>query len=366
MTRPTGGEGMGDDVYQPDGSEIQEDAGPLEPEDTLVDRGLGQVLDEGYSPPERPYAVEDTGTTAREQRTGESLERRLSREEPDEPPPAGDGFGDTSDTEGEPLDDEVGEFRSGRLVGPDEGAHPRREGIAGDDVGIDGGAAGAEEAAVHVVPDEGAGAMGTADEPETASPGQAAPPAAVPGRERAGRLRLFRRREGGDRAHHARAHRGDRAGAGNGDGHGRDGGGPPEGLAASLVTSGGMLLAMVEDIRMREANKPEDLRLLADTFARHNAAKEATVLKVLDRHHVAERVVERDRQEGRLLQDILDRALMGRHPSDTHTLTVDGALAQMYQYLFHERRDLVPALRRTVPPEEGEALSAAFEAIDRG
>jgi hypothetical protein len=127
-----------------------------------------------------------------------------------------------------------------------------------------------------------------------------------------------------------------------------------------------MLLAMVEDVRMREAHQPEELRQLADTFARHNAAKEATVLKVLDRHHVAGQVVERDRQEGTLLQDILDRALMGRHPSDTHTLTVDGALAQMYQYLFHERRDLVPALQRTVPREESETLAAAFEAIDNG
>jgi hypothetical protein len=140
----------------------------------------------------------------------------------------------------------------------------------------------------------------------------------------------------------------------------------PEGLAASLVTSGGMLLAMVEDVRMREAHRPEDLRQLADTFARHNAAKEATVHKVLDRHHVSEGVVERDRQEGSLLQDILDRALMDRHPADTHTLTVDGALAQMYQYLFHERRDLVPALQRTVPREESETLAAAFEAIDNG
>ncbi|MBM9508140.1 hypothetical protein [Actinacidiphila acididurans] len=141
-------------------------------------------------------------------------------------------------------------------------------------------------------------------------------------------------------------------------------GGPPEGLAASLVTSGGLLLAMVEDVRMREANRPEDLRLLADALARHNAAKEATVLKVLDRHHAAQTVVTRDRQEGTLLQGILDRALIGRHPSDTHTLTVDGALAQMYQYLFHERRDLVPALQRTIPAEESESLAAAFEAID--
>jgi hypothetical protein len=158
MTRPSGpADGMGDDVYQPDGSEIQEDTGPLEPEDTLVDRGLAEVLDEGYSPPDRPLAVEDTGTTAREQHTGESLERRLARELPDRPGWAGDGIGDASDTDGEPIDQEVGDRRSGRLVGPDEGAHARHDGVTGEDVGIDGGAASAEEAAVHVVPDEGEG-----------------------------------------------------------------------------------------------------------------------------------------------------------------------------------------------------------------
>jgi Family of unknown function (DUF5709) len=144
---------MGDEVYQPDDSEIREDAGPLEPEDTLVDRGVGQVLDEGWIPPDRPLAVEETGTTAREQRSGESLDERLRRERPESAPPAGDGIGDASDTDGELLDPEAGERRSGRLVGPDEGAHPRRNGMTGQDIGIDGGVASAEEAAVHVVPD---------------------------------------------------------------------------------------------------------------------------------------------------------------------------------------------------------------------
>ncbi|WNI14515.1 DUF5709 domain-containing protein [Actinacidiphila sp. ITFR-21] len=152
--------GMGDDVYQPDDSEIREDAGPLEPEDTLDDRGVDDVLDEGYSPPERPLGVEDTGTTADEQHSGESLDDRLRREIPDEQPYEGDDLGDSSDSDGELLDGEVGDRRSGRLVGPDEGAHQRLDGVSGEDIGIDGGAASAEEAAVHVVgdPDEpGAG-----------------------------------------------------------------------------------------------------------------------------------------------------------------------------------------------------------------
>lgn len=140
----------------------------------------------------------------------------------------------------------------------------------------------------------------------------------------------------------------------------------PTGLAASLVTSGGLLLAMVEDLRMRGGDAPEEVRPLADTFARHQAAKEATVRKVLERHGEAARVVARDRQEGELIQDILDRALTGRHPEETRRLTIDGALTQMYQYLFHERRDLVPALERAVPFDESETLSAAFEAINHG
>ena len=32
-----------------------EDDNQLQAEDTLIDRGVDDVLDEGYSPPERPY-----------------------------------------------------------------------------------------------------------------------------------------------------------------------------------------------------------------------------------------------------------------------------------------------------------------------
>ncbi|MYS23449.1 hypothetical protein GA0115240_15254 [Streptomyces sp. DvalAA-14] len=140
----------------------------------------------------------------------------------------------------------------------------------------------------------------------------------------------------------------------------------PTGLGASLVTSGSLLLAMVEDVRMRGVVEPEELRPLADSFARHSAAKEATVRKVLTRRNIAVDVVERDRQEGDLIQGILDKALTGRHPDETRTLTIDGALAQMYQYLFHERRDLVPAIEQAMSPEDSESLAAAFEAISAG
>ncbi|MFF4229569.1 DUF5709 domain-containing protein [Streptomyces sp. NPDC001820] len=143
---------MGDEVYQPDGSEVQDDAGLLDAEDTLEDPAL-QILSDGYSPPERPWAVERVGTTAGEQRRGESLDDRLAEEAPEIMVPAGDGLGDAWDTDGELIDDEVGEKRAGRLVAPDEGAHrDLEEELIAKDVGID-GAASAEEAAVHVVPE---------------------------------------------------------------------------------------------------------------------------------------------------------------------------------------------------------------------
>jgi hypothetical protein len=147
---------MADDAYQPTGTnEEQEDAGPLDLQDAVDERSYDDMLDEGYSPPERPLGVTKHGTTAAEQHEGETLDERLRQEVPDLDAPAGDEVGDLPGGEGEPLDPEAGTSRAGRLVAPDEGAHPDtvKEEVA-QDVGIDGGAAGAEEAAVHVVPDE--------------------------------------------------------------------------------------------------------------------------------------------------------------------------------------------------------------------
>ncbi|MEU1785188.1 DUF5709 domain-containing protein [Streptomyces sparsogenes] len=147
-------EAMGDEVYQPDGSEVQDDVGLLDASDTLDYRAGDQALDEGYSPPERPWAVEHTGVTAAEQRRGESLDERLAEEVPDIAAPEGDGIGDTWDTDGEPIDDEVGDERAGRLIGPDEGAHENTESdLVAFDIGLDGAGASAEEAAIHLIPD---------------------------------------------------------------------------------------------------------------------------------------------------------------------------------------------------------------------
>ncbi|GAA0928526.1 DUF5709 domain-containing protein [Pseudonocardia zijingensis] len=131
----------------------EDDSGVLEPEDTLDDRGVRDVLDEGWSPAERPWASTGWGTTSREEADGEPLEARLARELPDGVDGQGDGLGDASDTDGELLDDEVGDVRAGRLVAAG-GAFDDDEELYAQDAGIDGGAASAEEAAVHVVTEE--------------------------------------------------------------------------------------------------------------------------------------------------------------------------------------------------------------------
>jgi hypothetical protein len=116
----------------------------LQPEDTLDDRGVEDALDEGYSPPEHEPAHLRFGTTREEQRTGETLDQRLAEEEP-EPDPYAEGDGDVG----------TADPRSGRLIAPDEGFGEDTEKAAvADDVGIDGGGASAEEAAVHVIDDE--------------------------------------------------------------------------------------------------------------------------------------------------------------------------------------------------------------------
>ena len=78
----------------------------LEPEDVLEDVSDADVLEQGYSPQDRPWAVDDPAVSGEE----ETLDQRLAEEEPED---------------------------DGDLEAFDEG--------------IDGGAASAEEAAVHVV-----------------------------------------------------------------------------------------------------------------------------------------------------------------------------------------------------------------------
>ncbi|MER7521090.1 DUF5709 domain-containing protein [Streptomyces sp. NPDC126499] len=143
----TTADGRGDEVYQPTGSDASNrPSDPYDPENALDTDATEAVEDPGYSPPDRPRAVTRHGTTPREQREGSSLDDRLAQERPDVTQPRGDELGDLPDGEGEPVDEEAGATRAGRLVGP-EPAIPG--GVAAEDVGLDDGTASAEEAAVH-------------------------------------------------------------------------------------------------------------------------------------------------------------------------------------------------------------------------
>jgi uncharacterized protein DUF5709 len=115
-----------------------------DPRSRLEDEGIPDLQD-GYPqqewaedpqqapvPGDEPVALDDFGTTAEEQREGESLDGRLAREEPDRPP------GEESP-------------RAGRLVQQDEGVRDDTESEeVATDVGADSGGFSAEEDAVRV------------------------------------------------------------------------------------------------------------------------------------------------------------------------------------------------------------------------
>ncbi len=120
----------------------------------LGDPDVEDELDRGYSPPEKWSAGQRYGNTPYEEATGESLDQRVAQEEP-EADPYDETASDATASDDEDLDDgEVGDQRAGRLVDPDQGLGEDTESdLVADDVGIDGAAASAEEAAVHVVPE---------------------------------------------------------------------------------------------------------------------------------------------------------------------------------------------------------------------
>jgi hypothetical protein len=118
----------------------------LDSAETLIDRGLVDQLDEGYTLPDREPSVHVP--TEDEERRGLSLDELLSAETPevraeDDEPHLFDEVGR-----------EVGDTRAGRLVDSDLGDidDTEKELWAGD-YGIDGAGASAEEAAVHVIDD---------------------------------------------------------------------------------------------------------------------------------------------------------------------------------------------------------------------
>jgi hypothetical protein len=132
--------------------------------DTLDGDPGDDPLDRGVTPPQRwSRAIRSDPDS------GESLDELLAEEEPDasleelEELEDGDGearnIADDPDASDEDVDglllDDGPDPRAGRLVADDEGAHPARQpDLVAHDEGIAGGAATAEEAAVHVVPDD--------------------------------------------------------------------------------------------------------------------------------------------------------------------------------------------------------------------
>lgn len=139
---------MSDDFVAPDdpGETDPDEDGleQLQPDDTLIDRGVADVLDEGYVAPDNWSPAQGFGNTADEMRRGETLEARVAQEVPEATGP--------DDTPWNPDGEqrEVGGRRAGRLV---DVAGKNGESLAAA-VGIDGGAASAEEAAMHIIEDD--------------------------------------------------------------------------------------------------------------------------------------------------------------------------------------------------------------------
>lgn len=152
-----------------DTGDDSERAPQLDATDTLDVTEIEDPLDTGYSPPDTARGSRAFGTTVSEQHGHETIDQRILQEEPD--PSSSYGAPDNEsgldrariggdDVDAIDADDdwlgdaEVGNRRSGRLVADDEGAHGDANAeLWGRDVGIDGGAASAEEAAVHVIDD---------------------------------------------------------------------------------------------------------------------------------------------------------------------------------------------------------------------
>jgi len=129
---------------------VDDEDQPQSTQDSLVDdRGLAEPLDEGYSPPEKWSAGEGFGNTPYEESLGETLDQRIEQEEA-EPDPYRQAAEETESVTGE-----VGADRAGRLVADDEGlGADTDEELFAHDVGIDGAAASAEEAAIHVIDED--------------------------------------------------------------------------------------------------------------------------------------------------------------------------------------------------------------------
>lgn len=143
MTTPSDADSGGTPATTPDPESVAEgDTDQLEYTDTLLERGGESPLDEGYSPPERPPG--NRLETHLDQAIGERMDDKLEAEEPE-----------VWEADAGPRGGEAD--RTGRLTAdePDAAGRPTADTMAVD-VGISGGAAAAEEAAVHVIDEDAA------------------------------------------------------------------------------------------------------------------------------------------------------------------------------------------------------------------
>jgi hypothetical protein len=134
------GDLYGDSVYE-GLDDPTDDTDDLDPVEALTGDDPDEAMQTGYNPPDRePYNLRHAPTPF-EEREGESLDEKLAEEVPD------------ISEDDVAFDDE--QPRAGRLVAPDEGAHPDEE---ADEVAADVGPAGygssAEEAAMHLVDED--------------------------------------------------------------------------------------------------------------------------------------------------------------------------------------------------------------------
>lgn len=134
---------MADEQFDPIDGELEDD-GVLDPADTLEGDEGDDPLDRGIDAGDRYVASERFGTTAEEERQGESLDQLLAEEEPDIDPYAESGRRDDGTA-----------HPAGQLVEPDEGARETEEAeLVGTDVGFGGVDESAEEQAVHIVDED--------------------------------------------------------------------------------------------------------------------------------------------------------------------------------------------------------------------
>ncbi|WP_448630214.1 DUF5709 domain-containing protein [Cellulomonas soli] len=110
-------------------------------EDSLLERGVDDLLDEGYTLPERPRPTH-YGETPWEEAHRETIDQRILQEEPEV-------------WEARPhISGEREEGRAGRLVQDDTAVRAGATDTFALDAGVSGGGASAEEAAVHLVEEE--------------------------------------------------------------------------------------------------------------------------------------------------------------------------------------------------------------------